>query len=154
MENPNDQYQCLFIAVYQEPFILLMITHNLVLFDIQTFSNMTIIKTAHTEKKREMKSMNAPAPVLFPMVDKELIQPLQVSNQHIVQTVQLKVSSDDLIWPKWQLVLKKLKDRVQNFWFVHKSDEFIWLADNLASSNGNIQSQRNTQGGSHNPWVN
>lgn len=42
---------------------------------------MTIIKTAHTEKKREMKSMNAPAPVLFPMVDKELIQPLQVSNQ-------------------------------------------------------------------------
>lgn len=115
---------------------------------------MTIIKTAHTEKKREMKSMNAPAPVLFPMVDKELIQPLQVSNQHIVQTVQLKVSSDDLIWPKWQLVFKKLKDRVQNFWFVHKSDEFIWLAGNLASSNGNIQSQLNTQGGSHNPWVN
>lgn len=106
MENPNDQYQCLFIAVYQEPFILLItcIKHNLVQFDIQTFSNMTIIKTAHTEKKREMKSMNAPAPVLFPMVDKELIQPLQVSNQHIVQTVQLKVSSDDLIWPKWQLV--------------------------------------------------
>lgn len=126
------------------------------LFDIQTFSNMTIIKTAHTEKKREMKSMNAPAPVLFPMVDKELIHPLQVSNQHIVQTVQLKVSSDDLIWPKWQLVFKKLNDRVQNFWFwfVHKSDEFIWLAGNLASSNGNIQSQRNTQGGSHNPWVN
>lgn len=67
------------------------------LFDIQTFSNMTIIKTAHTEKKREMKSMNAPAPVLFPMVDKELIHPLQVSNQHIVQTVQLKVSSNDFI---------------------------------------------------------
>lgn len=29
-ENPNDQYQCLFIAVYQELFILLIITHNLV----------------------------------------------------------------------------------------------------------------------------
>lgn len=125
------------------------------LFVIQTFSNMTIIKTAHTEKKREMKSMNAPAPVLFPMVDKELIHPLQVSNQHIVQTVQLKVSSNDFIWPKWQLVFIKLNDRVQNFWFwfVHKSDEVIWLAGNLASSNGNIQSQRNTQGGSHNPWV-
>lgn len=81
------------------------------LFDIQTFSNMTIIKTAHTEKKREMKSMNAPAPVLFPMVDKELIHPLQVSNQHIVQTVQLKVSSNDFIWPKWQLVFIKLNDK-------------------------------------------
>lgn len=81
------------------------------LFVIQTFSNMTIIKTAHTEKKREMKSMNAPAPVLFPMVDKELIHPLQVSNQHIVQTVQLKVSSNDFIWPKWQLVFIKLNDK-------------------------------------------
>lgn len=30
MENPNDQYQCLFIAVYQEPFILLIIKQNLV----------------------------------------------------------------------------------------------------------------------------